>query len=131
MDAHRGEVFAALYRVTDAPAFSREGLVEIQGPTVGLPAVTLARWAAHGEALPSRFVGDGATLYAAEIHAAAPAARVVEAPLLAAAIGRLAFTRRSEAVDPGAIRALYVRRPDAEIARDEKIRMHEIDTKAH
>ena len=131
MDAHRGEVFAALYRVTDAEAFSREALVEIEGPTVGLPGVTLARWAARGEALPPRFVGDGAKLYADEIRASAPAAHVVEAPLLAGAIGRLALARPSEAVDPGAIRALYVRRPDAEIARDEKLRLHEIDTKAH
>ena len=131
MDAHRGEVFAALYRVTDAAAFSREGLVEIEGPTAGPPAATLARWAAQVEALPGRFVGDGATLYASEIRAAAPAARIVEPPLLAGAIGRLALARRAEAIDPGAIRALYVRRPDVEIARDEKIRMHEIDTKAH
>ena len=69
MDAHRGEVFAALYRVTDAAAFSREGLVEIEGPTAGPPAATLARWAAQVEALPGRFVGDGATLYASEIRA--------------------------------------------------------------
>ena len=131
MDAHRGEVFAALYRVTDAAAFSQEGLVEIEGPTVGLPAVTLARWAAQVEGLPGRFVGDGAALYAAEIRAAAPAARIVEAPLLAGSIARLALARRFAAVDPAAIRALYVRRPDAEIARDEKLRMDEIDTKAH
>jgi tRNA threonylcarbamoyladenosine biosynthesis protein TsaB len=131
MDAHRGEVFAALYRVTDAAAFSREGLVEIEGPTVGPPSVTLARWAALSDPLPARFVGDGATLFAAEIRASAPAAGVVDAPPLAGAIGRLALSRVSEAVDPGAIRALYVRRPDAEITRDEKLRMDEIDTKAH
>jgi len=46
-------------------------------------------------------------------------------------IGRLALARRAEAVDPGTVRALYVRRPDAEIARDEKIRVHAIDSKAH
>jgi hypothetical protein len=34
-------------------------------------------------------------------------------------------------VEPGAMRALYVRRPDAEIARDEKIRVSQIDTGAH
>jgi hypothetical protein len=65
------------------------------------------------------------------ILASAPSARVVEAPLLAGAIGRLARARRAEAVDPGTVRALYVRRPDAEIARDEKLRVHEIDSKAH
>jgi tRNA threonylcarbamoyladenosine biosynthesis protein TsaB len=131
MDAHRGEVFAALYRVTDAAAFGQGRLVQLEGPTVGLPAATLTRWAAQLEIVPDRFSGDGAVLYAAEIRAAAPGARVVAAPLLAGAIGRLALARRSEALDPGTIRALYIRRPDVEIVRDEKLRMHEIDTKAH
>jgi hypothetical protein len=52
----------------------------------------------------------------------------VAPPPLASAIGRLAFARRSEAVEPGAMRALYVRRPDAEIARDERFRLHRIST---
>ena len=130
-DAHRGDVFAGLCRVTDAAPFSRERLVGIEGPMVGPPAVTLARWAAQHGTLPERFAGDGAVLYCAVILAAAPSARVVEAPLLAGTIGRLARARRAEAVDPGTVRALHVRRPDAEIARDEKLRVHEIDSKAH
>jgi tRNA threonylcarbamoyladenosine biosynthesis protein TsaB len=130
-DAHRGDVFAGLYRVTAAAPFSRERLLGIEGPMVGPPAVTLARWAAQHGTLPERFAGEGAVLYGAVILAAAPSARVVEAPLLAGTIGRLARARRAEAVDPGTVRALYVRRPDAEIARDEKLRVHEIDSKAH
>jgi len=118
MDAHRHDVFAALYRVTDAATFSAERLVEVEGPTVGAPAATLARWAAPPGGLPDAFAGDGAVLYANEIGGAAPAARIMASPLLAGAIGRLALTRRSEAVEPGAVRALYVRRPDAEIARE-------------
>src|SRR5947208_11628900 len=37
MDACRHDVFAALYRVVDAPAFSPERLVEIEGAIVGDP----------------------------------------------------------------------------------------------
>jgi tRNA threonylcarbamoyladenosine biosynthesis protein TsaB len=126
MDAHRHEVFAALYRVTDAAAFSPERLVEVEGPTVGNPAAMLARWAARPGGLPDAFAGDGAVLYANEIGGAAPAARIVAPTLLAGAIGRLALARGSEAVEPGAVRVLYVRRPDAEIARDENLRLHRI-----
>src|SRR3954469_1482219 len=43
MDARRRDVFAALYRVTGATPFSRARLMEIEGPTVGTPAATLAR----------------------------------------------------------------------------------------
>jgi hypothetical protein len=61
-------------------------------------------------------------LYAADIARESPAARALPAPLLAGVIGRLAFARASESVDPAAVRPLYVRRPDVEIIRDEKLR---------
>ena len=119
MDAHRHEVFAALYRVMDAPAFTPERLVEVEGPTVGEPAAMLARWAALLAVEPIAFVGDGAVMYADEIARAAPSARLVRPPLLAGAIGRLAIARarREETIDPAGVHPLYVRRPDAEIAR--------------
>ena len=44
MDAHRRDVFSALYRTTDRPAFDPDGLVEIEGGAVGDPATTLRRW---------------------------------------------------------------------------------------
>lgn len=122
MDAHRRDVFAGLYRVTSAPPFSRARLAEVEGPTVGSPASTLARWRALATGLPAIFVGDGATLYTADIVREAPAARALPHPLLAGVIGRLAIARASEALNPAAVRPLYVRRPDAEIARDEKLR---------
>jgi len=100
MDAHRREVFSALYRISHALPFSAEHLQELEGPTVGDPA-------------------------------AAPAARLVPPTLLAGAIGRLALAREPHGIDPGAMRPLYVRRPDAEIARDEKLRAVETDHKAH
>ena len=131
MDARRHEVFAAIYRVTDAAPFSPARLVELEGPTAGAPAATLARWAARPDWRPAAFAGDGAVLYADEIVGGAFAARIVAPPPLAGAIGRLALARRMEAVEPGAIRALYVRRPDVEITRDEKLRVARIDREAH
>ena len=45
-------------------------------------------------------------------------------PLLAGAVGRMAVARarRGEGVDPASVHPLYVRRPDAEIARENKSR---------
>src|SRR5688572_25614132 len=116
MDARRHDVFAALYRVADAPLFSPERLVEIEAPTAADPAVTLARWGRHIRDAAVVFVGDGAALYAATIAAAAPAGWTVRPyqPLLAGTIGRMAVARaqRGDTIDPAAVRPLYVRRPD-------------------
>ena len=131
MDAHRREVFSALYRVSLAAPFSAEHLQELEGPSASDPAATLARWASEQAVLPAVFGGDGAVLYAEQIARAAPAARLAPPTLLAGAIGRLALAREPRGVEPGAMRPLYVRRPDAEMARDEKLRAVEIDHKAH
>jgi tRNA threonylcarbamoyladenosine biosynthesis protein TsaB len=118
MDAHRHDVFAAAYRVTAAAPYSAGRLEEIESPGVDAPASILRRWTERLPGPPALFVGDGAELFGREIAQAAPAARIVPPPLLAGTIGRLAVARAAEAVDPTAIRPLYVRRPDAEIARD-------------
>jgi tRNA threonylcarbamoyladenosine biosynthesis protein TsaB len=131
MDAHRREVFAALYRVSAAPPFSAKGLEELEGPTVGDPAATVARWGLQFTQRPAVFGGDGAVLYAETIARAAPAARIAPSIALTAAIGRLAVAGVPPGIEPGAIRPLYVRRPDAEIARDEQLRVVEIDREAH
>jgi tRNA threonylcarbamoyladenosine biosynthesis protein TsaB len=120
MDAHRRDVFAALYRVTGATPFSRARLVEIEGPTVGTPAATIARWRTAAAGLPAAFVGDGADLYEAEIKRQSPAAVVLPTVHIAGAVGLLAVERASEALEPAAVRPLYVRRPDVELARDER-----------
>jgi len=115
MDAYRRDVFAALYRVTDAPAFDPDRLVELDTPSVDSPAATWARWS-HEFEVPSLVIGDGAVLYEAMVTPS----RVVRPPLLAGAIGRLAvgYARRGGSVHPSAVHPLYVRRPDAEIARE-------------
>jgi tRNA threonylcarbamoyladenosine biosynthesis protein TsaB len=114
MDAYRRDVFSSLYR--RAPDGS---LIEQEGPRVDDPMATLTRWRAAGF-LPAGFIGTGATLYAAGIASIFPSARVAATPALAAALGSLAAARfaRGESPHPAALQPLYVRRPDAELARE-------------
>src|SRR5438477_397753 len=46
MDAHRRDVFSAMYRVEHARPFALGRLKRLDGPTVASPVDTLARWAA-------------------------------------------------------------------------------------
>jgi tRNA threonylcarbamoyladenosine biosynthesis protein TsaB len=121
MDAYRHDVFTALYRVMTTRPFSRGRLTEIEGPSVGNPAAVLGRWRALTPAFSATFVGDGAVLYAPDIERESAANVVAPPPDLAGAIGLLAVDRASEALEPSGVRPLYVRRPDAEVARDEKL----------
>jgi len=118
MDAHRREVFAALYRVVAAPPLAAARLDVLEGPTVGDPGATLGRWAHELHATPALFAGDGASLYEDVIRGASEAARVVGHPMLAGTIGRLAIARAGDAIEPSDVRPLYVRRPDAVLARE-------------
>jgi tRNA threonylcarbamoyladenosine biosynthesis protein TsaB len=120
MDAHRDEVFSALYRVQAGAPFGADRLVELDAAAVGDPSATLARWSGGAGGAIDVVVGDGAILYREIIQRSAAGAAIVEAPPIAGAIGRLAVAHaiRGAAPDPAGIRPLYVRRPDAEIARD-------------
>lgn len=129
IDAQRGEVFAALYatsgRERQAPD-PATGLIELEPPTVGRPDAVLTAWLDRGrlrEGLPI-FVGDGAVASRAVItRRLAGGARVLEPPpLLAGAVAEIAVVRaqRGGAVRPHAIIPVYVRRPDAELAREKK-----------
>ena len=115
IDAQRGEVFSALYRVADAPLFTPERLVELAGPAVADPALTLAEWSEHRTA-SATFVGDGAVRYLAGAGMNSPMAATVP---IAGAIGCMAAVsaQRGYATPPAAVHALYVRRPDAELLR--------------
>jgi len=122
MDAQRRDVFSALYRLVSAPPVDQEQLIEVDEPRVGDPAATLDRWDPLVRGHLLTFIGDGATAWAGVIRGRHPDAPVIEHPLLAGAIGRLAAARaaRGAAIDPAGVRPLYVRRPDAEIERDRK-----------
>lgn len=114
MDAQRGEVFAQI--------FGREGtrLTTLTGAINAAPAVVLDR---HRPELEGAvFHGDGAVRYKDQIVAALGASARIVDPVspLAGAIGVIAAREPDRAVLPHAIVPIYVRRPDAEIARDRR-----------
>jgi tRNA threonylcarbamoyladenosine biosynthesis protein TsaB len=113
IDAHRGEVFAALY---DA-----HGAV-VHEPTSLVPAATLEAWAG---AIGNRrvvFAGDGAVKYRDAISARLGDTAEIPAavPLLAGGIGWIALREPFRAVRPHGVAPLYVRRSDVELARDRR-----------
>jgi tRNA threonylcarbamoyladenosine biosynthesis protein TsaB len=109
MDAQRGQVFGALYGAA--------GEV-LAGPTSLAPAETLASWRDLADLASARFIGDGAVRYETDLRAAlGPSAVILPSPLLAGIIGQIADAAPSRAVLPHAVVPVYVRRPDAEIAR--------------
>jgi tRNA threonylcarbamoyladenosine biosynthesis protein TsaB len=116
IDAHRRDVFSALYRAATGPAYHPERLHEVDGAAVASPATTLETWRALG-VMPEIIAGDGAVAFADTIG---QSARVAASPLLAGTIALIAEIRavRGEAVHPAAVRPLYVRRPDAILARE-------------
>ena len=99
MDAHRRDVFSALFETTDRSPFDPGGLIEIEGAAVGDPAATLTRWEAAGH-VPDILVGDGAILFAATVPVQIS---TLEQLPLAAVIGRMA-ARRARAGERGADR---------------------------
>jgi tRNA threonylcarbamoyladenosine biosynthesis protein TsaB len=122
MDARRGEVFAQL--------FGRGGAAgerpSVDGPRVGPPAEIARRWLALlGEA--SFCVAGSAARATAAVWSevvARPPARLLEPPHLAGTVAALGVRAagRGLAGPPHAVAPLYVRRPDAEVARDRQRR---------
>jgi len=118
MDAQRSEVYACLYRGESG------SLAPLIPAIVRRPDVVLVEWEERISGRQVTFVGDGALAYADLIEGAAGVrGRVVSpVPPLAPAIARLG-RREAEAgraVHPHAVRPVYVRRPDAELARDRR-----------
>jgi tRNA threonylcarbamoyladenosine biosynthesis protein TsaB len=108
VDAWRGEVFAALY----------ENGREVTAPVVSRPEVLLESLRGR----PTVFIGDGAYAHADMIRRVlGESARIAQpaAPPLAGTMailaGELSFSGEHA---PHAIRPLYIRRTDAELARD-------------
>lgn len=112
VDAWRGEVYAALYE-------DGQMVGAAATPMVGRPEDLLRRLAGQ----MTLFTGDGAAAHQESIRAMlGHHARFTDpvAPLLAGAMAALADAafRAGQRPPPHAIRPLYVRRPDAELARD-------------
>jgi tRNA threonylcarbamoyladenosine biosynthesis protein TsaB len=110
MDAGRGQVFSAIYR---------KGAV-VEDALVDKPAAILERWA-RAQTCPLVYAGDGALAHADVVRAMVPGAHIVEpVPPLAPSVATLAeaHVRRHGAAPPDAVRPVYIRRPDVELARD-------------
>jgi tRNA threonylcarbamoyladenosine biosynthesis protein TsaB len=122
MDADRGEVFSARY----ARPPIRDGCPspEPGDPIVGRPGEILARLAGALDH-DTVFVGDGAARHESAIRARTARRCDVRPspPVLAIELGRLGrrMAARGEAASPHALQPLYVRRPDAEIARSRRV----------
>jgi tRNA threonylcarbamoyladenosine biosynthesis protein TsaB len=114
MDAQRGEVFGQVFGRDAGQARPLTAAIS------AVPSVVLHQ---HAEWLRDAiFEGDGATRYRDEIERGmSDSVRVAgSVPHLAAAIGRIAARFPERAVLPHAVVPIYVRRPDAEIARDRR-----------
>ena len=112
MDAQRSQVFSAVYA----------NGVATESPVVEKPADILARWRRDGR-LPRVFAGDGALVYRELIYRAEPHAQIIDPlPPLAPAIATLAeaYVQQRGPALPDEIRPLYIRRSDAELARERK-----------
>ena len=111
MDGQRGEVFGALYHADGTT---------LESPVAGSPVAVLRGWRLPAEAAVI-FIGDGAVRYHDAITSQlGDRAQVIEPPLLAPTIARVAFEHPERAVAPHEIVPVYVRRPDAELARDRR-----------
>ena len=125
MDGQRGEVFAALYSPPDASnANVASAPVTPQAGPIAAPAETVvAEWRDLVREGIVAIVGDGVPS-AAEPLEKLIGSRMVRggAPRLAPVIAQVAASRvrAGSAVRPHAVRPVYVRRPDAELARDRR-----------
>ena len=110
MDAQRNEVFAAVY--------AADGRDELIQPLSAAPEAVLNAWSDTLDLTHLTFVGDGATRYEETLRRRIGAdVAIVSPPPLAGLIGQIAAENPSRAVLPHAIVPIYVRRPDAELAR--------------
>lgn len=113
MDAHRGDVFAALLAWPSGTV--------IEPPVADSPARLLARWQDRLAGQAVTFIGDAAARDAALVQEAGKGRWTVRAPApLAPEIARLGLRMAGQGLagPPHALTPLYVRRPEVEVRRD-------------
>jgi tRNA threonylcarbamoyladenosine biosynthesis protein TsaB len=114
IDARRGEVFSAVYRVEEGSLFAPGRVTPIDVPAVETPEATLRRWSSAG-LTPAVLAGDGV------LPGGPPAGlRQADIPSLVVAAARIAVHRIEAGATsgPADLAPLYVRRPDAILARE-------------
>jgi tRNA threonylcarbamoyladenosine biosynthesis protein TsaB len=139
MDAQRQEVFTSLYRPISGAgeAESVIGLRElelVEGAAVDEPRLTVNRWSPLVSRRTLLAIGDGALTFESVLSGLPAAALEVvrRVPPLAPAIAAIALRRglAGQGTAPHAIKPVYVRRPDAELARDRRLRAAASQTNA-
>jgi ribosomal-protein-alanine N-acetyltransferase len=119
LDGQRGEVFAAGWEV--APGHPLDDARVVFDPRVSPPDRLVRDLRSCAERAPLTIIGDGARRYAAIFTApdSAVPMEIADVPVpLAAVAARIAAAHPDRAVAPHALRPIYIRRPDAVLARD-------------
>ena len=132
VDAKRGEIFSALYEpvpsadAADARLAAGEGWREMVKPVAVPPVALVDTWADTLATHRVWVIGDGVagcrSLLASRLS---PGSRTIhETPPLAGVMAVMASGEPwcRQAVAPHALRPIYVRRPDAELARERRRR---------
>jgi ribosomal-protein-alanine N-acetyltransferase len=117
LDGQRGDVFVAAFDATGASAIE-DCRVAIE-PRVGRPEDVAHLLASAAPASGMVLIGTGARRYAEIFQHALPGVRIEDVPQpIAEAAAQIAARRVESAVKPHALRPIYLRRPDAELARE-------------
>ena len=118
LDGARKEVFAAQYRREPSALYGVEAMGD---PIAAPPDAVLDEWATRAWPTPSLWVGEGTAIYRDVLLRHSPDAVIGSTDMLradlVAQLGERAFTA-GLAGPPHTLRPVYVRRPDAELARD-------------
>ncbi len=121
MDAQRLEVFSARYTAPrDGNDRRLSALRAMDRARSELPTASMARWA---DDPPAWMVGGGVSLYRSLIARSNWKTMMIEpVPVLAPVIARIASEQASTgaAIHPGDLRPIYLRRSDAELARERR-----------
>lgn len=117
MDAQRGDVFATV--------IDSKSTTTLEVPTAANPQMLLDAWRAHLAGRHAIFIGDAAARDAEVIARSADGRRETRTP--APLAPQIALIGHRRALDGGAgsphtLEPIYVRRPDAEIERDNRRR---------
>ena len=112
MDGGRREVFASLY--------AGDGTTRLGEPRVGSAASVLEAWQSSLADRRVAVIGDGvrSTRSILESRLGSAAALDASPPPLAPAMARMAYEQRAHGIAPHAVHPLYIRRPDAVLARE-------------
>ncbi|HYN08654.1 MAG TPA: tRNA (adenosine(37)-N6)-threonylcarbamoyltransferase complex dimerization subunit type 1 TsaB [Vicinamibacterales bacterium] len=117
LDGQRGDIFIAAFDASDATTI--EDCRVLIEPRVGKPEESASALAALAPPEQMTLVGNGAQASAEIFRRTLPGVRIAGVPQpIAEAAARIATRRVASALRPHALRPIYLRRPDAELARD-------------